>query len=141
LQFYPRSSLLCLLLDDLIEKPRETIKKVCQFIDIDEEIDLVSEEIKANTAIHHKTWYMRSRITEPLKAIPGVANIANALPQEIRDGIYSVLKKLPYKNSIEQQYVPQPMLPQTRNILLEKFKEPNRKLAQFLNRDLSHWSS
>lgn len=142
LQFFPKRSLLFLLLDDLVKAPKETMKKVGNFLDLDAEIDLVREEaIKANTAIHHKTWYMRSRITDPLKAIPGVASVANALPQEIRDGVYSILKKLPYKNSIEQKYLPKPMLPKTRNMLLEKFQEPNNKLAQFLNRDLSHWSS
>ena len=142
LQFFSDKSLLFLLMDDLVKKPEETIRKACDFLQIDPDIDLLQKEaIKANTAIHHQTWYMRSRITAPLKAIPGVAYLANALPQEVRDSVYSMLGKLPYRKLIEQQYLPKPMLPETRKILLEKFQEPNRKLSEFLNRDLSHWSN
>jgi hypothetical protein len=33
------------------------------------------------------------------------------------------------------------MLPETRQILLEKYRQPNQQLADFLQRDLSHWNS
>lgn len=142
LEIFPKKSLLFLLLKDLIEEPQETMDRVCDFLEIDRQIDLGTEKtIKANTAIHHKTWYVRSRITAPLKAIPGVANIAQALPQGVRDGVYSMLKKLPYRKQVEQEYVPKPMLPATRHLLLEQFQQPNQKLSQFLDRDLSHWSN
>jgi hypothetical protein len=31
------------------------------------------------------------------------------------------------------------MLPETRARLLRRFREPNRRLAEYLGRDLSHW--
>lgn len=141
LKYFERESFLFLLLDDLISKPQETITKVCNFLNIDSEIDLISKEpIKANLAVEHRSWFLRSQITAPLKEIPGVATVAGLMPQALRDSAYSILKKLPYKKSVEQQYLPQSMLPETRAILLQKFQEPNQRLAEFLDRDLSHWS-
>ncbi len=79
-------------------------------------------------------------MNELLKAIAGVELIVNTILQQTRDVAYSLLKKLPYRKSIEKEYSPRPMLPETRQMLIEKFAEPNRKLADFLDRDLSHWS-
>lgn len=141
LKYFPRESFLFLLLEDLIKQPEETIDRVCEFLNIDPEIDLIEREpIKANISNEHRTWYLRSQITAPFKVIPGVERVASSLPQEWRDSAYSILKKLPYKKTLEQQYLTQPMLPETRKILLQKFQEPNQKLAKFLDRDLSHWS-
>lgn len=130
-----------MLLEDLIKKPQETMNKVYNFLKIDREIDLLEREpIKANLSTEHRTWYLRSQITAPLKVIPGVDRLASLTPQAWRDSAYSLLKKLPYTKSVEQQYLTQPMLLETRKMSLQKFQETNQKLAEFLNRDLSHWS-
>ena len=141
LEYFDRQSFLFLLLDDLVAKPQKTIERVCDFLNIEREIDLIPKEpIKANLATEHRTWYLRSQITAPLKEIPGVSAMADLMPKKIRDSAYSILKRMPYKKYVEQQYLPQPMLPETRAMLLQKFQEPNQRLAEFLNRDLSHWS-
>ncbi len=141
LQFFAKESFLFLLMEDLIQKPVATLKQICQFIGVDDEIDLLqSGLIAANQAQTHNEWFLRSRITAPIKAIPGIAQVAKLLPQEARDFAYQVLQQLPYKQQIEKDYCPQPMLPETRQMLLEKFREPNQKLAEFLGRDLCQWS-
>lgn len=117
------------------------MNKVYNFLNIDREIDLLEREpIKANLSTEHRTWHLRSQITAPLKVIPGVDRLASLTPQAWRDSAYSLLKKLPYTKSVEQQYLTQPMLLETRKMSLQKFQETNQKLAEFLNRDLSHWS-
>ncbi|MGQ4646050.1 sulfotransferase domain-containing protein [Lyngbya aestuarii] len=142
LRFFPKESFLFLLMEDLIQQPADILHKMCNFLGIDSGVDLVGEkEIKANEGRHHNEWFLRSRITDPLKKIPGVAQVAALLPQEARDQAYHLLTNLPYKQSMEEKYIPQPMLPETRQMLLEKFREPNQKLAEFLNRDLSHWDT
>ena len=140
LQFFPRESFLFLLMEDLIQKPADTLCSICKFIGIDE-IDLIhNEPIAANQARSHAEWFLRSQITAPLKSIPGVARIVTLFPQGVRDQIYQILKRLPFSKHVEKQYIPQLMLPETRQILLERFREPNQRLAEFLNRDLFHWS-
>jgi len=142
LQFFPRASFLFLLMEELIDNPAATMEKVCTFIGVETQINLTEEgKITANS---RNNWFeknIRAKITAPLKAIPGVKQVAYLLPQESRNWVYNkLLKGSLYGNAIKKQYLPPPMLPETRQMLLEKFKQPNEKLAEFLGRDLSHWS-
>lgn len=142
LQCFSRDCFLFLLMEDLLENPAETLSKVCNFIGVDPTVDMIGNElIAANMASTHKQWFLRSRMTAPLKKIPGMARIAALLPPESRDFAYEVLSKLPYRQSVEKKYLPQPMLPETRTRLLEYFRESNQRLSELLNRDLSHWSN
>ncbi|MEQ9481138.1 sulfotransferase domain-containing protein [Coleofasciculus sp. F4-SAH-05] len=138
--YFPRESFLFLFMDDLIHATADTLRKVCNFLEIDE-IDLTKgESIWANDKRYHFDNIIRSRITTPLKSIPGVSRVASLLPQGLHDCVYQGLRQLPTGKQIEQKYLPPPMLPETRKILIERFREPNQKLAEFLNCDLSHWS-
>lgn len=141
LPFFPKESFLFLLMEDLIFDLPATLAKVCEFLEIDHTLDLIQGvPITANQAKIHETWFIRSRMTAPLKRIPGVSRLANFLPQNIRDLAYDVLKKLPYKSQIKKKYIPATMLSETRHKLLGIFRETNQKLAQFLDRDLSNWN-
>jgi hypothetical protein len=141
LNFFPRESFLFLFMDDLIHETADTLRKVCNFLEIDDEIDLTKgESVWENENRSHFDNIIRSRITTPLKSIPGVSHAASLLPPRLRDSIYQGLRQLPTGKQIEQKYLPPPMLPETRKMLIERFREPNQKLAEFLNCDLSHWS-
>ncbi|MGB5897575.1 MAG: sulfotransferase domain-containing protein [Geitlerinemataceae cyanobacterium] len=140
LRFFQPESFLFLLMKDVTSNSAETLKQVCRFLEIDDTIDLLNPAaITANQAKTHETWFVRSRMTAPLKRIPGVSQVASALPQNVRDLAYNFLNNLPYKSKIKKKYVPTPMLAETRQKLLETFREPNQQLAQFLDRDLSRW--
>jgi hypothetical protein len=142
LKFFPRESFLFILMNDLIKQTEETLCNVFKFIGVDQIIyPFPEKEIVANRALEHSSgWFIRERITAHLKAIPGIARAASLLPQEMRDQFYhQVLKKLPYSKRVEKKYLPQPMRPETRQMLLARFRESNQRLAEFLNRDLSHW--
>lgn len=141
LSFFPRESFLFLTLEDLVEKRSATLARVFRFLKVDATIDSIDRmPIAANQAQTHVDWFVRSRMTAPLKSIPGLARLASWLPQNARDAAYQLLKRLPYRSRIEQTYVPAPMLPETRRQLLEIYREPNRKLAEFLDQDLSRWN-
>lgn len=141
LKFFPKESFLFLLTNDLIEQPKQILGEVCRFLGIDDQIDLTGEKvIAANQANKYFEDTNRAKITKPLKAIPGLENAAKLLPQEWRDRVYRILKTTPYGEWVKKQYVPDPMSGDTRQLLLEEFRVPNQKLAEFLNRDLSQWS-
>jgi hypothetical protein len=141
LRFFKKESFIFLLMEDLIQYPLETMGQVFEFIGVDNEINLVGNKpIAANQASTHAEWFVRSRINAPLRAIPGSSIAKALLSKEIRDRIYKILKQLFYSKQVENKYLPKPMLPETRQILLERFREPNQRLAEFLNRDLSHWN-
>jgi predicted DCC family thiol-disulfide oxidoreductase YuxK len=127
-------------MEDLIRQPAAVLKQVCQFLEIDDRVDCTTEVITANQGKKHFEDTIRSRITAPLKSIPLVAATATMLPQGWRDQAYNFLQKTAYAKTVKQQYSPHPMRPETRQMLIEKFMEPNQALAAFLDRDLSHWN-
>jgi hypothetical protein len=141
LQFYSQDSFLFLLMEDLIENPANILRKVCNFIGVDDTIDLLAAApIAANQASSHYQRFLREQTTAKLRSNPVIDRTAKLLPQWLRDRAYQLLTKLPYRKSIEKKYLPPPMLPETRQMLLERFREPNHKLSKLLDRDLSHWS-
>jgi hypothetical protein len=144
LKFFPREAFLFLLMDDLIKKPEQILFQVCEFLGIDDTVDLIERDpiggIAANQRRELLEGIRRSKVTSPLRAIPGMTTMASLFPQAWRDHVYRFLKETPYGKTVSQQYIPQPMRPETRQLLLARFREPNQRLAEFLNRDLSHWS-
>lgn len=140
LQFFPKESFLFLLMEDLIERPARTLSKIMNFIDVDE-VDLIEQKtIVANKAGDYPDWYVKKQLLAPLKAIPGIDLVSSLLPKNIKNNVYQVIKKAQYKEWKNSQFTPPAMLPETRAMLVEHFREPNLKLAQFLDRDLSHWN-
>lgn len=49
-----------------------------------------------------------------------------------------MINTMPFAKEIKQQYLPKPMLIETRPALFEQFKTYNEKFAESLNCDLSH---
>jgi hypothetical protein len=141
LKFFPKESFLFLLMEDLIDKPVDTMHQVFDFLDIDPDVDITQEsEITANQANKRFEDTIREKITAPLRANPVLATVASMVPQSSRDWAYNLLQKTSYGKDVKNEYLPPPMLPETRKMLLEKFHSPNQKLANFIGRDLSHWN-
>jgi len=142
MNYVPKDNFLFLLSDDLNEAPYKTLKKICQFIGINDEFDFANEgKIVSNQGRKVFEDTLRGRITAPLRKVPLLATIAAAVPQSWRDGIYKLLQKSFYGKQVRETYTAPPMQPKTRQKLLEYFSEPNQALAKFIDRDLSRWSS
>lgn len=141
LQFFPKESFLFLLMNDFIKDPTQTVSQIFQFIGVNDEVDSSENEpLVANSGKQILNYKIRKKIVDPLRTIPGVPKVSAMIPKQGRDWIYNLLQKFSYGKEIKEYYTPKPMLPETRQMLLDKFKEPNKKLAEFLNRDLSCWS-
>lgn len=141
LQYYSKESFLFLLMEDLVKKPEDTMTKIFDFLGVDSSLKVTqSGLVAANPGGKQPEWIFSKELTQPIKAIPGFSLAANLLPKWLRHQIYEGLKALRYESWSKQQYLPPPMLPETRQMLLNHFRVPNQKLANFLNRDLSAWS-
>lgn len=141
LEVYPKDNLLCLLMEDLVNYPEKTLNQIYNFIGVNPDVDLTTEgEIFANKGSEQREGFVRESLMSPIKKVPGMNLISKLLPQEAKDAAYQTIKKIRYNKWKEQQYQPPPMLPETREMLLAQFREPNQKLAEFLGRDLSHWN-
>ena len=140
LAHFGRDRMLFMLFEDFIQAPLPALLQVANFLGIDSAFDFIGTgEVKENLNKEKESWLVRSRLTAPLKSLPGGQFIADHLPLSVRDRIYSWLRRLPQRQKIEAEYIPPKMKPETRARLLEHFREPNAQLAAFLKRDLAMW--
>lgn len=130
LKLFPLESITVLLYDDLRNNPKNLIKQVFSFIGVDETFlppsldkiinvvnpDMVRSEIirgYASRICHRKGFKMFSMLLNKL----------NKLPYEN--------KKLPVRHQLD---------PEMRNRMAQLYKSHNKKLGDFLGRDLTLWN-
>lgn len=142
LERYDRDRLLLLFFEDFIRDPGTTLAQVSNFLGLDPGFDFLSQgAVSENLYKERKEWLVRTRLTAPLRNLPGAQWLADRLSRDTRDRIYSMLHRLPTRKRIEAEYIPPKMLPETRVRLLHHFHGPNEELARFLGMDLSHWNA
>lgn len=141
-KYFAPESFLFLLLDDLRSDPAGVLRCICRHLDIAEDVDLVSSgPIRANQADSYYQWQTRLALTAPLRKTPGLNRLLGALIRpRWREKLYALAERTPLGRALRRRFVPPPMRAETRRALLERFREPNRRLSEFLNRDLSHWN-
>ncbi len=128
-------------MEDLIHSPEKTVRTMLDFIGMDSKKKVVMDSrFHSNKATDFPEWYIKRQTATLLKEIPGVRFVSRIMSQKMRNRIYKTLKSSTLKKLKEQQYLPPPMLPETHDMLVKKFQEPNKRLAEFINRDLSHWN-
>jgi hypothetical protein len=139
LQYFPKSSLLVLLTEDLENRPVETLATAWRFVGLDP-VGLDNVGVRGNEGQSILKGRIRRYIMAPLNAIPGVGRVKRAVPRSWKEGVFSLLEKSPYGRWIKRRHTPPGMLAETRARLVEEFRPLNRRLAEFLGRDLSHWN-
>ena len=139
LAHFPRESFLFLFLKDFIRDPAGELRKALRFLGV-EDVDLVGDDpILSNESAGHLEAMTASRATEPLRKFPLLAPAAKLVPESARRAVKGWLLRSPYGKAVERGFVPPPMKPETRAALVERFREPNRRLGEFLGLDLSSW--
>lgn len=140
LKYYPSDRFLFLFFEEFIRDPKTALVRVTRFLGVNTDVGLVVDSaLKENLNKDKEAWLIRSRLTAPLKALPGAQWVADRLSQEWRDRLYGLIRQLPARKKIEAQFIPPPMKPETYSQLLAHFRGPTRELATFLAKDLSHW--
>lgn len=133
-----RERVLCLFTEDLQRAPGETMRRLLEFVGA-EPLDLLEDgDLRENAS--GSEHFVRARTTQRLRRLPGGQAIADALPKGLRKQMFSVLAASPFGKRLRNQFQLPPMKPETREGLIERYREPNRRLAEFLGKDLSHWS-
>jgi hypothetical protein len=84
--------------------------------------------------------YVRHQTTQRLRRIPGVSYLAGRMPRTWRRNAFRLVERSFVGRRIGAHHNRPPTRPQTRKRLLKLFAEPNRKLEEFLGRDLSMWA-
>lgn len=139
LKYYSRDRFLFLFTDELHRNHKSVLSRIWKFLEI-ADVDVGDEPIVSNETGSQREGKIRAHTTEPFRSIPGLHRAARMLPQSWRDGFYTLLQSSPYGKWQRRRHTPPKMTPQTRQRLVELFREPNARLAQFLGIDLSHWN-
>jgi len=144
LKFFSRDSFLFLLMEDIVKTPKNTIKEILKFLNIDsiKGLDIDLPPVQKNSARERSESFARVKFTSSLKGrVPGLSKVISVLPKEIRNSGYHLIEKLPiYREYAKREsYLPPPILPETRQMLIERFGKSNQKLSRIVGRDLSHW--
>jgi hypothetical protein len=141
LKFFPREALKVVLTEDLSPSHRiQTLKDIYTFLGVDNSF-LNPQDIHTWSKEKLDAAVVRSKILAPIRAIPGSRTIIELFPKQFRDRVYTVLRETPLAQKVlKERFKPLPMKPETRLWLHKRFAEPNQALADFLGRDLSHWS-
>jgi len=136
LRYFDQNRFLFLFLADLAAKPEETLARVWRFLGVDPCPASAGVRV-VNSAVEH---YVRAHTTQKLRSIPGVSRLADAVPRRWREGAFRWFMRTRVYRWVARRHRPAPMLPQTREQLLARFREPNLELASFLKCDLTSWS-
>ena len=142
LQFFPKSSFLFILMEDMLQKPTETLKKTLEFLEVDSQINITNNEIiKANDRNDLYEIKLRTKLLSPFQNLPGYELLKVMLPEDSRRALYRIfIQNSPYGTKAKNNYQFPPLTDETRIKLIEKFAPLNRELGGFINRDLSYWS-
>jgi hypothetical protein len=130
---FPRDQMFVGLFQTFQEDNEAFFSRILDFLGVDSSVDLQTSEQ------HNSTRYPRSRkalrvaytLWEPIKS---------ALPDralEKMHGIRSSVRDLLFQSGAQEK---PPMKPKDRAYLREYYAGPNRRLEEWLGRDLSHWT-
>jgi len=130
LKFFPREQLLIFLLDDLKKNPRDTVKKVFTFLDVDNQFMPPNiDEVK------HQTKSKKGKdtiVVKIMKKLPFYHQINNNISDSLKQFIGIFFKKKIMVIPPKQADIP--------SDIIKLIKEDIAKLSDFLNRDLSFWT-
>lgn len=133
LEFFEREQILILLLDDIQSHPREEIKKVQLFLDVNTDIDLETLIDYRNPARKVKLKYVENILYSLSRFL--IDKKASYLLDVLRKaGFHRLFNRL---NTVQIKYPY--MNPETRKHLINVFHDDINELEILLNRDLSHW--
>ena len=120
-------------LEDIIERPEQTIREVFDFLDVDPEVELDLKKIPKNSA-------KKSHLLSPEPLMRWVSSFLidhdqAVLLHKIRNlGLKKILL-----NISTVDYPREPMNPETRDRLRRLFREDISELETLLDRDLTAW--
>jgi hypothetical protein len=128
---FPRESLLVLLYDDISQDPRTLVRRIYEFLGVDPTFVPPSAVKTINRA---DVTVQRSRVIE---------RAADVLAKFRGGGWMSKLLQQLNSVSLQRRQLPlrHGLDPEMRQRMYELYVEHNRRLGEFLGRDLSHWNT
>lgn len=129
----------CFLLhEELRSRPDTTLDAVQRFLGLPSTDLLSGGHVTANAA--SADHYLRHRIMSALGRVPGAEAMTARMPKRVRRRAWAAISGWAPAGRVKETAVPPPMLPETRDRLLEEFVPEIGELSRFLGIDLSRWT-
>ncbi len=128
---FGRENVHVILFDDLVEDEAAVYRDVCRFLDIDPTVDPGFEKANPNTSV--RSHWLRD-VTENLPS--PIQAVTEKLPMSVRLKLREIVNRANTKAEPRD-----PMDPETREHLKDRFRDEVQALGEMLDRDLSHWTA
>jgi len=138
LKYFPREQMHIVLMDDIKADNQAVYEGLCEFLGIQPvELEVLSKRVNTAKQIRSKKML---RAFYHLHMFIGKHAATRWVRDRLKDDlgagkVWGSVKKLNIKR---EKYEDMPQ--ETREQLIEIFREPNQRLSEFIGRDLSHWS-
>jgi hypothetical protein len=123
-QLFDPGQILVLLYDDLKTNPRQFLKTIYKFLNVDEGFESGVESFKVNSAAGKRNLAKSKTLWYLSKALR-------------KSKMVNIAERIRKWNSKSQP----PMTPAIQQHLVEIYRSKNEQLAKMLGRDLSHWNA
>lgn len=125
---FPSENILLLNFDDLKSNPRDLLKKVCLFLEIDSNYDFkgLNKVYNAN-----KQRLVDERFWRTLKKVPWLRSFAKQISKEQKKKIYSL-----FGNKLKDNIT---LSPEQKQLVWQELAEDTRKLNREYGFDVSSW--
>lgn len=132
-QHFSRDRMLVGLFSDFKEDNEAFLRRVLRFLGVDDSMPVDTEERRNTTRYPRSKTLLRAAyaVWEPVKAV---------LPEAALDQMFGIrgrVRDMLFQSGTQEK---PPMKPADRAYLRDYYAEPNRRLEEWLGRDLSHWT-
>ena len=136
-RFFPDERILLLRYEDLRHNPASVIARIESFLGVEHDPYAATVRLVKN---NWSAWNsVRSRARATLDRVPLASRSIDAVPRTLLEPTASVVERSRVGRRIARRFEPPPMLPETRARLIDRFRQPNRELAELTGWDLSDW--
>jgi hypothetical protein len=137
LRFFQREQFLFLFQNDLKKNPRILLNKIINFLGL-KKIDLTLESTVRNN-VRGPDHFIRAKTTKRIRQIPSFDFLADRLPQNVKNRIYTFIRKSFVGQKYEKMHHLEPMKSETRQKLIKIFDPMTNELEHFLNIKIDSW--
>jgi len=130
--FFGREQMCVLLFREMVRKQDTTLRRVFNFLGVEEDVELEALGNR-NPTKHPKSvtaYALTKKMWKPIRSALSASIIEKT--KSLRGSVKSIF----FSPKTERPE----MSPEVRSYLADVYAEPNRKLADWLGRDLSHWT-
>lgn len=138
LDVFGREQMLLMPYEDIKDDPEGVYVRVCRFIGVDD----THRPAKLHERVN-PSRVVRSRFVRDVRSVLTATFAATRVTRQIRRGLMRSGVGRPLLNLIRMNEKPghyEPMSPEMRKQLTERFRVESEQLAELMGRDLSHWN-